>query len=53
MKRILTLAFASLILIAPAAAFGQHNAGTSAHMRPQLFHDRTPRAHVHTVAAHH
>lgn len=53
MKRYLFLAVASLVLTAPSAALAQHSAGSTAHMRPQLFRDHSPRAHVHMVAAHH
>jgi hypothetical protein len=45
MKLKLVLALAILAAVAPAfAASHPHNGG--AHMRPQLFHDRSP--HVHS-----
>jgi hypothetical protein len=54
MKNFLKLAVASMILIAPAAAMAQaHPGGVSAHMRPALFHDRSPRPHVHNIQPHH
>lgn len=57
MKRSLALALASfvvvsIVLLAPVAAHA-HPAGNSAHMRPALFHDRSPRPHVHVVQPHH
>ena len=54
MKRFLTLTIASLILIAPLAVRAETRpSGSSAHMRPVLFHDRSPKPHVHNVLPHH
>jgi hypothetical protein len=54
MKRLLTLTLTILALSAPAALLAEaHPAGSSAHMRPVLFHDRSPRPHVHNVLPHH
>jgi hypothetical protein len=51
----LALALGTIILLTPVAAFAQnpHAGGSGTHMRPVLFHDRSPRPHVHTVSAHH
>ena len=54
MTRFFTLALATLVLAGPAAALAEiHPAGSSAHIRPVLFHDRSPRPHVHNVQPHH
>ena len=47
----LTILFALTILTAAAPAFASefHAHSVAAHMRPQLFHDRSP--HVHNRAA--
>ncbi len=55
-KTQLALALGTIILLVPAASIAQgtpHAGGSGTHMRPVLFHDRSPRPHVHTVAPHH
>lgn len=44
----LKLSIALLLVLAPALASAKPRT-MSSHMRPQLFHDRTPKAHVHVT----
>ena len=44
----LRFSIALLVALAPVVAQAKPISG-SAHMRPQLFHDRSPKAHVRTV----
>ncbi len=47
----LKVSIALLLVLAPALASAKPRmVGT--HMRPQLFRDRTPKAHVHVQTAH-
>jgi hypothetical protein len=43
---------ALLVALAPALAFASQRTPT-AHLRPQLYHDRTPKARVHQSLPHH
>lgn len=55
LKTQLALALGTIILLTPAALIAQsnpHAGGSGTHMRPVLFHDRSPRPHVHTVSPH-
>jgi hypothetical protein len=47
----LRLSIALLLSLIPTLAFAKPKTG-SAHLRPQLFHDRTPKAHVHSAKPH-
>jgi hypothetical protein len=47
----LRLSIALLLSLTPTLALAKPKT-TSAHLRPQLFHDRTPKAHVHTAKPH-
>ncbi len=47
----LRLSIALLLSLTPTLALAKPKAA-SAHLRPQLFHDRTPKAHVHTAKPH-
>jgi hypothetical protein len=47
----LRLSIALLLALTPTLALAKPKT-TSSHMRPQLFHDRTPKAHVHTAKPH-
>lgn len=51
----LYVAFAMLVLGPGISAVAEGHARTTAvaHMRPQLFHDRTPHIRQHTVQPHH
>ena len=58
----LKFSFALLLAVAPALALaGQSSPAPAsvgqrtptAHLRPQLYHDRAPKAHVHQSYAHH
>ena len=51
----LVLALGTIILLTPAALVAQSpsHGGGGGHMRPVLFHDRSPRPHVHNIAPHH
>jgi hypothetical protein len=47
----LKLSIALLLALTPTLALAKPKSG-GAHMRPQLYHDRTPKAHVHTAKPH-
>jgi hypothetical protein len=47
----LRLFIALLLSLTPTLALAKPKTG-SAHLRPQLFHDRTPKAHVHSAKPH-
>jgi hypothetical protein len=47
----LRLSIALLLTLIPTLAFAKPKTGSS-HLRPQLFHDRTPKAHVHSARPH-
>jgi hypothetical protein len=47
----LRLIIALLLTLTPTLALAKPKTGSS-HMRPQLFHDRTPKAHVHSAKPH-
>jgi hypothetical protein len=42
--------FAMVLAAAPALVFASQ--APQAHIRPQLYHDRTPKAHVHQSLPH-
>jgi hypothetical protein len=42
----LKLSIALFLTMIPSLAFARTR-GTSAHLRPQLFHDRSPKQHAH------
>jgi hypothetical protein len=44
----LRLTIALLVALAPVVAQAKPMSG-STHMRPQLFHDRSPKAHMHNA----
>ena len=56
MKNVKTqLVLGTIILLTSAALIAQsnpHAGGSGTHMRPVLFHDRSPRPHAHSVSAH-
>ncbi|WP_263368005.1 hypothetical protein [Edaphobacter bradus] len=43
---------AMLLALTPGLAFANSKT-SSVHMRPQLFHDRSPRIHSHAAQPHH
>ena len=47
----LKVSIALLLALAPSLAFARPKASTG-HMRPQLFRDRAPKAHVHEARPH-
>ena len=47
----LRLSIALLLTLTPMLAFARPRTST-VHMRPQLFHDRSPRAHVRSSKPH-
>jgi hypothetical protein len=47
----LRLSIALLLSLTPTLAFAKPKTA-SGHLRPQLFHDRTPKAHVHSAKPH-
>ncbi len=47
-----TLAALALAL-APTIALAQPIRNTGPHMRPNLFHDRSPQPHAHSSGTHH
>jgi hypothetical protein len=47
----LRLSIALLLTLLPTLALAKPH-GSSSHMRPQLFHDRTPRVHEHSSKPH-
>lgn len=47
----LRLSIALLLSLTPTLALAKPKTA-SAHLRPQLFHDRTPKAHVHSAKPH-
>jgi hypothetical protein len=47
----LKISIAMLLALAPSLAFARPKTAT-AHMRPQLFRDRAPKAHVHEAHLH-
>jgi hypothetical protein len=49
LKTLAALAFA----LSPTIALAHPNRAASAHMRPNLFHDRAPQFHDHGATAHH
>jgi hypothetical protein len=46
------ISIALLLALAPAFASARPKTPT-AHMRPQMFHDRTPKARIHQSPPHH
>jgi hypothetical protein len=42
-----------LFALTPTLALAYQAKGSTGHMHPQLFHDRTPKAHVHGSQPHH
>jgi hypothetical protein len=48
----LKISLALLLALTPALALAVPRTPT-AHLRPQLYHDRTPKAHVHQSVPHH
>ncbi len=48
----LTVVIALTLFLAPGLAFANPK-GTSTRMRPQLFRDRAPKAHIHQAQPHH
>ncbi len=54
LKTLTALALALALTIAPAFANAQPIRNTGPHMRPNLFHDRSPQMHQqHNSIAHH
>ena len=47
----LRLSIALLFALLPTLALAKPHT-TSTHLRPQLFHDRTPKVHVHSAKPH-
>jgi hypothetical protein len=47
----LRISIALLLAMIPTLALANSRTGGS-HLRPQLFHDRTPKAHVHSAKPH-
>ena len=55
LKTQFALVLGTIMLLAPVALIAQsnpHAGGSGTHMRPVLFHDRSPRPHAHSVTAH-
>lgn len=48
----LSVVTALLLTLTPVLAFATPRT-SGAHMRPQLFHDRTPKVHIHQIKPHH
>ena len=48
----LKISFALLLALTPVLALASQRTPTP-HLRPQLYHDRTPKAHVHQSLPHH
>lgn len=47
----LRISIALMLALIPSLAFARSRTG-GAHMRPQLFHDRAPKAHIHAARPH-
>jgi hypothetical protein len=47
----LKLSIALLLTMVPSLAFARTH-GTSAHLRPRLFHDRAPKLHTNIAKPH-
>jgi hypothetical protein len=49
--KLFVLSVAMLVALTPSLAFARTR-GAQAHMRPQLFHDRSAHQHDHSTRAH-
>jgi hypothetical protein len=52
-KYLFTLAFFITMALGSSAAFAAGRPNPGAHQRARMFHDRTPKAHSHSIQPHH